>query len=139
MAKYYRKINKLSYSTFCRRSKMREELNDTNLLNYLGHSPELKILDFLIENRRASWNITELETQGGIARSTIKAAVPKLLELGLIRVERSIGRSRLYTIDAENPVISSLMRLSRQIDILEAAKQAPRKLMGVKKAVAIIN
>jgi hypothetical protein len=103
---------------------MKQELNDTNLLNYLGKSPELKIIDFLIENKRTSWNITEIEQQGGIARSTLKAVIPKLLSLGLICIERSIGRSRLYMVNISNPIVSSLIRLSNQIDSVESMKSS---------------
>jgi predicted transcriptional regulator len=119
---------------------MKQELNDTNLLRYLGKSPELKILDFLIENRRTSWNITEIEQQGCIARSTLKAAIPKLLDLGLIKVERAIGRSRLFLVNAENPVVGSLMRISGQIDVLEAAKKGHAARKGVlTKKIAAVN
>jgi len=118
---------------------MKEELNDTNLLHYLGKSPELKILDFLIENKRTSWNITEIEQQGSIARSTLKAAIPKLLSLGLIKVERAIGRSRLYVVNMDNPVVGSLVRLSGQIDEIEAEKRIPLKKGAVLKKIAVVN
>ena len=121
------------------RKKMKEELNDTNLLHYLGKSPELKILDFLIENKRTSWNITEIEQQGSIARSTLKAAIPKLLSLGLIKVERAIGRSRLYVVNMDNPVVGSLVRLSGQIDEIEAEKRIPLKKGAVLKKIAVVN
>ena len=34
---------------------------NTNVVMYLGKSPEIKVLDFLIENRRTHWNVTEIE------------------------------------------------------------------------------
>lgn len=95
------------------------KVNDTNLIDYLGKSPELKILDFLIENKRTSWNITEIEKQGGIARSTIKLVIPKLLKLDLIRIERAVGRSRLYIINKENQIVKQLIKLSDSIDSVE--------------------
>jgi len=98
---------------------MKEKINDTNLIYYLGKSPEIKILDFLIENKRTSWNITEIEKQGGIARSTIKLIIPKLFKLNLIKIERKVGNSKLYMINLENEIVKKVVRLSNLIDNTE--------------------
>ncbi len=92
------------------------ERDYTNLIYYLGKSPELKILDFLIENKRTCWNITEIEKEGKIARSTIKLVIPKLLELKLIGIEMEVGKSKLYKINLDNKVVKQLIKLSNLID-----------------------
>jgi len=95
---------------------------ETNLVYYLGKSPEIKVLDFLIENKRTSWNITEIENQGGIARATLKLVIPRLLKLELLKVDRQIGNSKLYTINGENLIIKKLIGLSNLLDDVELEK-----------------
>ena len=100
-----------------------KKINETSLIYYLGKSPEIKVLDFLIENKRDSWNITEIEKQGVIARSTLKLVIPKLLKLNLIQVERKIGNSTLYKINLNNKVIIELIKFSSLIDKTEQIKK----------------
>lgn len=101
---------------------MKKEFKNTNLINYLGKSPEIKILDFLIENKRTSWNITEIENQGAIARSTLKLTIPKLIKLNLVKIERKIGNSTLYIINDDNQIIKQLNKISDLIEQIEIRK-----------------
>ena len=94
----------------------------TNLICYLGKSPEIKVLDFLIENKRTSWNITEIENESGIARITIKSVIPKLLKLGLIKIDEEIGKSKLYIINKDNLIVKNIIKLSNTIDKVERKK-----------------
>jgi len=104
-----------------------ESLTDTSFQYYLGKSPEIKVLDFLIENKRDSWNLTEIQNQGRIARSTLKIVIPKLLNLNLLRVDRKIGNSSLYSINEDNGIMQLIMFLTCVINKTELNKHVKKK------------
>lgn len=105
-----------------KRGEYELDVDDTTFKHYLGKSPEIKVLDFLIENRRDSWNITEMEQQGNIARATLKLVIPKFLKLGLIQVDRIVGNSKLYKINLDNPIVKRIMKLYQDIDEIESER-----------------
>lgn len=91
-------------------------MTETNLLYYLGKSPELKVLDFLIENERNEWSIAEL-VENGMSRPTVKKALEKLLKLNM--VAESLLNKGYYTIHNEHIAIIALKKLSAEIDRCE--------------------
>jgi hypothetical protein len=87
----------------------------TVFVELFGSIPRIKIIDFLIENRRESWSLTEIATQGRIAYPSVKLAMPALLRIGVVKPTRHIGRIALYTIDSENPIALRIIELRKAV------------------------
>ncbi len=93
----------------------------TKFVKTLGSVPAVKILDFLIENRRESWSMTEIALQGSVAYPSVKHAMPALLESGLIVETRKVGRIPLFAI-SDSSAAQALLKL-HQTMLLGVSKQ----------------
>ncbi len=81
-----------------------------------GSVPAIRIIDFLIENRRDSWSMTEIAKQGGIAYPSVKHAIPALLDSGIIISTRKVGRIPLYAI-SESIAAKKLLELHSMVTL----------------------
>jgi|SRR3989338_6076198 len=79
-------------------------------LDYVGDTPRMRILQYLIEGRDFDYTLTDL-LQAGVSWGTLNMLVPKLLELGIVTKTRKIGRATLYRINQDNVAIKQLMEL----------------------------
>jgi len=87
----------------------------TNFLNVMGANPTNRIIDFLIENKRDSWSMIEIRDGANVSYATLKTILPKMQKIGLLKITRQIGKSKLYTIDEDNPIVKKIMLLHKEI------------------------
>ncbi len=88
---------------------------ETSFLEVMGNSPRNRILDFLIENRRTSWQYKEIIKSQEIGYSTLKKIIPELYNLGLVIVEEVIGRNKLIRINHRSKIVINLIHLHNVI------------------------
>jgi len=69
-----------------------------SFIEVMGNSPINRVLNFLIENDRESWNMNEISENAKVGYSTLKLLIPKLLKYDLIIIHKEIGRIKLYKI-----------------------------------------
>ena len=79
-------------------------------LDYVGDTPRMRILQYLIEGRDFDYTLTDL-LNAGVSWGTLNTLVPKLLELGIVIKTRKIGRATLYQINKDNVAIKQLIDL----------------------------
>ena len=87
--------------------KMKEE---SIFLDYVGDTPRMRILQYLIEGRDFDYTLTDL-LNAGVSWGTLNTLVPKLLELGIVIKTRKIGRATLYKINQNNVAVVQLVEL----------------------------
>ncbi|MCK4239690.1 MAG: hypothetical protein KAX33_11240 [Candidatus Lokiarchaeota archaeon] len=75
----------------------------------LGDSPQVKVLDFLIDNHRCGWTLVEIKKETKTGYATLKYLLPKMLKKKLVVIEKKVGKSKLYKINLENEAIKHLM------------------------------
>lgn len=91
----------------------------TNFVGVLGSSPTNRILDFFIENEREGWAMTEIAEQSRVAYPSVKLVIPKLLEKNVIKIDKKIGKIKLYKINFKNPIAKKLKELRNTINKFE--------------------
>ncbi len=94
-------------------------------LEYVGDSPRMRILQYLIEGRDFDYTLTDL-LSAGVSWGTLNTLVPKLLELRIVLKTRKIGRATLYKINQENVAVKQLIELYDNL-ILEKLNQIEEK------------
>jgi len=80
---------------------------------YLGNYPRIKILEFLIFNRKKSYGIREIILGANVKHRTLVIVLNDLIEKDLAYIERKIGKSNLYRINESHPFIQSLIFISK--------------------------
>ncbi len=79
-------------------------------LDYVGDTPRMRILQYLIEGRDFDYTLTDL-LNAGVSWGTLNTLVPTLLKLGIVIKTRKIGRATLYKINQNNVAVRQLMGL----------------------------
>jgi DNA-binding transcriptional ArsR family regulator len=93
------------------------EYEDSILLRMLGNTPELRIIDFLLDNPRLDFSRKEIREAVGSTKRTLADKIPKLEYLGVIKESRKVGRTTLYKINLENEGVRALRIFERSISL----------------------
>jgi hypothetical protein len=94
--------------------KMKNEIKlktQTNFAEVTGDSPNIRLIDFLIENDRDSWTMVEIKNNANIGYSTLKIILPRLLKMNIVEVKKKVGKSKLYAINKNNEIVKKIYEL----------------------------
>ncbi|MEX1151715.1 MAG: winged helix-turn-helix domain-containing protein [Nitrosopumilaceae archaeon] len=80
------------------------------LLRAYGSSPQMKILDYLMDFPKNDFMQKEIIEALGMSKTTFYKYFDNLVEFGMIRVNRKIANAKLYSINLENPLVQSLKK-----------------------------
>ena len=79
-------------------------------LEYVGDSPRMRILQYLIEGRDFDYTLTNM-LNAGVSWGTLNTLIPNLLELDIVMKTRKIGRATLYKLNRNNIMVKQLIEL----------------------------
>ncbi len=85
------------------------------LLDYFGSHPMLKIIDFLIDNKPFDYSKKQIMEESGISKATLFKYFDKLEKSGVVKVSRTFGKTKLYSINMESPVVKRIVELELSI------------------------
>src|SRR3989344_3877132 len=100
--------------------------DESIFLEYVGDSPRMRVLQYLIEGRVFDYTLTDM-LNAGVSWGTLNTLIPKLEELGIVIKTRKIGRATLYRINKENPAAKQLIALYDTL-ILQRLNKMGRKV-----------
>lgn len=92
-------------------------MNESNLIMFFGNSPVFRILDVLIENAGLDYSKKQIQELAGISKACLFQHWRKIEELGLVKVTRTFGKTRLFTLNTESRIAKNLMKL--ELDLIE--------------------
>lgn len=90
---------------------MKIKENKSLLLKHLGDTPQLRILDFLIDNHMFDFPLTEIARESNVSYNSLKALFPYFINSGIIYKTRRIGKSDYFKLNLSNPFAKNLIRL----------------------------
>ena len=91
------------------------EEHGSAFLRVFGASPQLRLLDFFMDNPNHDFSRGEVMEAVGMAKRTLYEYLPVLLEGGAVKVSRRIGRAELYTLDRGSPIVQCFMRVEEEL------------------------
>lgn len=83
------------------------------LIKFLGENPVFKIIDVLLDNKGLELTKKDILKSTGISRATLFKVWPQIEEQDIVTVTRRFGKTKLYVINAQNPVVKKLFELER--------------------------
>lgn len=81
---------------------------DTVLTDVLGPHAKVKILTVLLGENDRDLNATEISRLAGIDPSTFYEHIDDLLAYGIVAHTRTVGNSKMYQINRDNPAAEDL-------------------------------
>lgn len=96
------------------------------LLSLTGEMPLFKIIDFLLENKGMDFSKSDISKGAGISRASLFNYWSEVERHGIVKVTRSFGKTKLYTLNAKNQVAKKIIDLEKAL-IAEAMNKAIKK------------
>src|SRR3989339_1546711 len=95
-------------------------------VEFMGDSPMIKVLDYLLTERELDFSITDIAENAGIGRATLYRIWDNLIKNTIIVHTRDIGKAKLFKLNTENPKIKKLIEIYDML-ILEELKAKSKK------------
>ena len=102
-------------------------MGKSNLLRFFGDNPFTRVLDTLIDNIGEGFSKKERQELSGISKAAFFLHWPKIEELGLARVTKAIGRTKLFTLDRNSQFVKDILRFEMRM----IEETSPRKILAV--------
>lgn len=104
-------------------------------IELLGDSPTIRILDFLLTERELDFSISDMARNAGIGRATLYRIWEELIKNEIIIFTRTIGKSKLYRLNVQNPKIKKLIEIDDMLIIEELRNKAEKQRHKIKVTV----
>ena len=83
------------------------------LLGLTGDLPLFRIIDFLLENKGMDFSKKDIAKGAEISRASIFNYWNEIEKHGIVKVTRSFGKTKLYTLNSKNPVTQKIIELEK--------------------------
>ncbi len=93
------------------------------LLNLTGEMLLFKVIDFLLDNKGMDFSKKDIAKGAEISRASLFNYWSELERHGIVKVTRSFGKTKLYTLNSKNPVTQKIIELEKTL-IAEALDNA---------------
>ena len=90
---------------------MRVKENKSLFLEYLGDTPQLRVLDFLIDNHFFDFPLTEIARGSNVSYNSLACFFPDWVAKNIVIITRRIGKSDYYQINMKNYFVSDIMKI----------------------------
>ena len=107
------------------------ETEKSSYLEVMGEHPMNKVLDFLLTFDEFDYSLTEIAQNAGVSYSTLMLFFSKLEANSIVKCTRKVGKSKMFMINKENPVVQDLIKLHWQIAKQEMHKELKKEMVVV--------
>jgi len=106
---------------------MKIKENKSILLMYLGDTPQLRVIDFLIDNHFFDYPLTEIARKSNVSYNSLASLFPGLIERKIVIKTRRIGKSDYYKLNLDNSFVKNIIRLDWSLTRKTALPQLQEK------------
>lgn len=90
---------------------MKVKENKSIFLEYFGDTPQLRVLDFLIDNHFFDFPLTEIARGSNVSYNSLVSFFSDWIEKSILIKTRKIGKSDYYKLNLENSFVRNIMKL----------------------------
>lgn len=83
----------------------------------IGDTPQIRVLEFLIEGRDLDYSLSDIVEGAEIGRTTLFRIWKDIEKLGFVKQTRTIGNAKLYRINQNNPFIKRMIKMFDELVI----------------------
>ena len=100
-------------------------------VEFMGESPMIKVLDYLLTERELDFSITDMAENAGIGRATLYRIWDSLIKNEIILHTREIGKAKLYKLNTKNEKIKKLIEIYDMLVLEELRKKSENQRIKV--------
>lgn len=104
------------------------ESNKSLFIEFMGDSPTIRVLDYLLTERELDFSITDLAVNAGIGRATLYRIWDDIIKNKIIIPTRVIGKAKLFKLNTKNERVKKLIELYDLLIIHELRTKVKREL-----------
>lgn len=82
----------------------------------LGESPSVKVIDFLVQNSKMDYTMSEIIKGSTTGRKQAYSVIKKLINYKIIIITRKVGSSNFYQLDKTNINVKLIIRLINSVE-----------------------
>lgn len=97
-----------------------------------GDTPQLRVLDFLIDNHFFDYPVTEIAKESNVSYNSLKVFLNNFIESGILMRTRKIGKSDYYKLNIENAFVKNLIKLDWMLTKSNVLEEEPKNILKVK-------
>lgn len=107
-------------------------MEDNSLfVDFMGNSPMIKVLDYLLTERELDFSITDMAKNSGIGRATLYRIWRLIVNNKIILPTRVIGKAKLFKLNEENEKIKKLIEVYDLLVLEELNKKIQKEEMVI--------
>ena len=80
-------------------------------IDFMGDSPKIRILDYLLTERELDFSITDLARNAMVGRATLYRIWDSLIRNEIIKYTRNVGKAKLYKLNRSDRRIRKLIEI----------------------------
>lgn len=103
---------------------------------FMGDSPMIRVLDYLITEREVDFSITDMAENAGVGRATLYRIWDNLIKNKIIIHTRDIGKAKLFKLNTTNVKIKKLIEIYDMLIIEELRKHSSKRVRQQIEVVA---
>lgn len=96
------------------------------LIQLTGEMPLFKIMDFLVENKGMDFTKKDIAKGADVSKASLFNYWPELEKYKIVKVTRTFGKTKLYTLNTESPITKKILELESTL-IRQAMLKAAHK------------
>ena len=100
-------------------------------VEFMGDSPMIRVLDYLLTERELDFSITDIALNAGIGRATLYRIWESLIKNEIITHTRNIGKAKLYKLNIKSNKIKKLIEIYDMLTLEELKKRAENQKIKV--------
>ncbi len=96
------------------------------LIHLTGNMPLFSIMDFLVDNKGMDFSKKDIAEGAEISKASLFNYWPELEKHNIVKVTRTFGKTKLYTLNTESPITRKILELESTL-IRQAMLKAAHK------------
>ena len=90
---------------------MRTKKEKSLFLEQFGDTPQLRVIDFMIEYHFFDFPLTEIARESNISYNSLKGFIDKFIQTKFLIKTRRIGKSDYYQLNLKNLFVQNLIKI----------------------------
>lgn len=99
---------------------------DSLLIQLTGNMPLFRIIDFFVDNKGLDFTKQDIALGAEISKASLFNYWSELESRGIVKVTRTFGKTKLFTLNTENPLTQKILEL--EAALIRQAMETQREL-----------